>query len=59
MIPSPIYCKRCGGFTGEHKMTKTGKDSKGEHKHLEDCIEELSKALRELRREVQEANEWP
>lgn len=56
MIQSPIYCSRCGGFTGKHRMTKTGKQVIGEHEHLEDCVEKLYERLREL--EAAKAAEW-
>lgn len=48
MIPSPIYCRRCGGFTGKHKMTKSGKSAIGEHEHLEDCVQKLYERIKEL-----------
>ena len=48
MIPSPIYCRRCGGFTGKHKMTQKGNNAIGEHEHLEDCVIKLYERLKEL-----------
>lgn len=48
MIPSPVYCRRCGGFTGGHQMTEDGKNVSGEHKHLEDCVEKLYEYIRSI-----------
>ena len=48
MIPSPVYCCRCGGFTGQHRPTKNGKPVSGKHEHLEDCVEKLYERIQEL-----------
>ena len=48
MIPSPVYCRRCGGFTGQHRPTKNGKPVSGKHEHLEDCVEKLYERIQEL-----------
>ncbi len=56
MIPSPIYCTRCGHFIGEHRMTKTGDTCKGLHTHLEDCVNNLHKDIKIIREELYERN---
>lgn len=53
MIPAPIYCNRCGGFTGQHRMSKTGKPAHGEHEHLEDCVLKLYERIKELEARAQ------
>ena len=54
MIPSPVYCRRCGGFTNEHRPTKTGKPVKGEHGHLEDCVSQLYERIQRLEKQADE-----
>ena len=51
MTPKPIYCSRCGGYTGKERMTD-GESLLGYHEHLEDCVERLREMIEDLRREL-------
>lgn len=57
MTPVPVYCRRCGGFTGEHRMmARATTKPRGTHEHLEDCVERLAERLAEI--EKARAEEW-
>lgn len=43
MIPKEIYCRRCGEF-----ISMGPEGSRGEHRHLEDCVDHLVKRVAEL-----------
>jgi hypothetical protein len=49
MIPSPVYCRVCGGFVTHH-MTDDGKPIKGLYSHTNhsDCLERMSEAITRL-----------
>ena len=53
VLSKSVICKRCSGFTGEHKFTdKKCKYLIGEHFLLQDCVDELSHKLSELQDNV-------
>ena len=52
MIPSPIYCPRCNGFTNRHKLTDDGRDCYEYHDNIEDCFYELSNRVTVLEKKL-------
>ena len=53
MIPKPVYCKNCGGFTGKCENVYDDEiPDLGEHEHLGDCIQELHGVIMQLNEEL-------
>ena len=49
MIPKPVKCNSCGGFTGMHQFTDEDVDYvTGWHNSNSECIEHLSQRISEL-----------
>ena len=48
MIPVPVYCRRCGGFTGKHLMLDKGATVTGEHEDVGECLERLNNRILRL-----------
>ena len=58
MIPKAVNCRRCGTFTGQHKMVSDdATEPTGVHVFLEDCVEELGKQVREMQARLNAAGQ--
>jgi len=57
MIPKPVYCGLCGGFTGFTEMVESWETPrKGEHADMRECIQVLSEKIESISRVITEGH---